>query len=274
MRRALRLLALAPFLVACGALPRPFEHQGPNPLVEERPAAVPVAIEAPLGLEGLGEALALALADEDIAASVSPARPGTYTLILARDPGAESETLWRLTSPDGAGLGQGTASSNEIHQQRLSAQRLAASVARTIRGETATLGEDAPRVAVRPLAVPAPIDGAGLAAALGRALAAHGLVVAEDGYAAIVTGRMVLRPGPDGTSSALVTWRILDAGGQEVATISQAGTVPALYASGNMGPVGREMAGAGAEAIAKIAKSIGAASTAGRDKPAEPVRIP
>ncbi|OIR07976.1 hypothetical protein GALL_98390 [mine drainage metagenome] len=260
MRRTLPSLALLAALAACGPVPHPFQHQAPNPLVQDRRALSALSIAPVPGLPGLAEEMVKTLELEDIPATTHA--PGGGELRLSGRPLPSGVVAWSLTRPNGADAGAistpippGHWSSATRHEL---AVRAAADISLCLRGPGSGDSdmERRPHVALAPLMAPQSFDADALYHAMDRALTRQQFLVGADHPVAVVQGLVRITPPPpamkNGQDMLEVIWVVKTPEGRELGRVSQGNPVDPALLSGFLGPLGRDIADAAAPGIAEV----------------------
>ncbi|MTJ79929.1 MAG: hypothetical protein F8N37_02750 [Telmatospirillum sp.] len=254
------LLAVLP--AGCGPLPRPFEHEAVSALVRDPGMLAPVAIRPVEGAADLAPAMAAALLEEDVAATMAP--PGGGYLVLSGRLQTATGTpavLWSLADPDGrvlADLSQPLPSAHPAPGDLARAARAsAASIARTLRSASGDVAPPpVPSIALRTVRTPPGFASDLLSKAMARALRMKGLAVSARDPGYVLDGVLSLTPSRDGQDLLAIDWTLFDAEGRSLGTISQASPVPHDQILSAQGSLARDIADAGADGVAEvIAKS-------------------
>lgn len=248
-------------LSACGPVPHPFERvQGDrNDLIDDPRALAPVSIRAD-DMPGLAEEMIKALEQEEVPASLVPPLPGRkdrYLLVGRKDGNA---LVWTLTNPVGKALGESRQSIGAGTPGAMNADLAARSapvISDLIRGSDAGVADLAnrTRVFVRPLTTPRDIDGSALRSAMSAALAGQNFAMTDENPAFFLDGEIKIMPGTAKQVLLEVTWYVKDAKGEELAKVSQGGPTDSLMAMGDLGPLARKIATAGAPGIAQVLRN-------------------
>jgi hypothetical protein len=260
MPRVATLLAVLLLAAACGPLPQPFAHDGPDSGVAGPRDLAPLAIAPVDGVPGLAEALVPALAAQDVVASTAP---GGSALVLSAQllgPHGNRFLLWRLRTAAGQPAGQTTQPVPDLPGDRQALSRLAAGsadvIARLLRGEDQPKAAPVrpPSVTLRPVEVSGRFDGAGLGRAMAGALSRRGLTVASgsDKTAFQVAGRLIITRAADGNDMVDVEWIVIAPSGKELGRVSQGSPVAHELLLGDTTPLARQIAEAGAEGIGEV----------------------
>lgn len=279
VRAGAAALALAVALSACGQLPQPFKREGaPGSLA--RPRIVRgVSIRPIDGLahaDKLAAAMATAMAERDIPAQVRDTEPpGAFVIDgLASEDGDTIEILWWLRSPDKASpasLSQRVPMARWERGDSAYARQLAREAAAVL---AAPLREPelerpviaaASRPAVR-LVPPKGLPGDGdtsLAKAMRVALERAGVLLRDEGGDYIVSGAVLVAPGPPGEDALDVAWTVKTPDGTQLGVAQQHGNVVKGQLNQPWGGLARDIAAGGAEGVAEIvsAASKGRGST-------------
>lgn len=258
MIRRLLLLLTALAAVACGPVPQPFRATAPSPLAENRTALLPILVKPVAGAPELAEAVAGALLKEDLAASTVAAGPA----VLVLEGQVESPALlrrlgWRVSSPAGEELGRFQTPQGADNQ--LTGRSVAALVARLLRGDDSGLAdlEARPRVQLAPIRAGGGFDGFALTRAMRDALANQGfrLVDSDAGFRVVGELRIIDNPGAK-EAVVEVDWKVLDAAGKDLGTVSQGSPVARDILDSPMAPLARQIAAAGAEGVAEVIRQV------------------
>lgn len=243
-------------LTACGPLPHPFEHDAPNPLLDDHRAMAPLTVRPVAELPGLAEDLARALQAEEIAASTEDG--GSAGRLLLTGAVEQGALRWRVAGADGKPLVEASqplpAGKVDAATRPGIARQGAALLSRALRGEDSGLSdlEARPHVALRPVKVPPSVDADSLTGAMRQALAQRGLTVTDDAPRVVVEGHMRVSPGSGGQDVVELDWVVRDAAGRELGTVSQGSPVAHAQTIGNLGALGHDIANAGAEGVAEV----------------------
>lgn len=253
MRRLLALLVLGTLLAACGELPHPFVHDpGAEPILATPTAMAPVAVAEVPGQPGLAEAVAKALGDQDIPASV--AEGGDRFLRLAGQ-AKSGRVLWTLTAPDGKKIGE---SVQTLPRQPGAFDQTAAATAEEV-GALLRVddlgGTDLaarPRVVVDEVTATGGLDGALLKRALIMALQQRGIAVVSDKAKLHVSGGVRISLGMAGRDLVEVSWAVIDDEGKEIGRVNQSNNVyhDELVSLGTR--MTHQIAEGGAEGVAQL----------------------
>jgi len=260
MRRlACALFALT--LAACGPVPHPFEHEAPNPLIEDRLALSALSLAPVDGLPGLEDALIHSFENEDIPASTQAPGPGGLWLNGTKT--ADGAVAWKLHDSQGGEAGEistplPSGPFNDLARRDL-ANRTATAIAHLLRGEDQTAQADSrPHLILPPLKAPKDFDAEGLRHAIARALLREGFVTgdaAKDAVATII-GEVHITPPPanvkGGQDILEITWIVRSPDGKELGKVAQGNPVDHLLLTGYLGPLGRDIADAAAPGIAEV----------------------
>lgn len=266
-RRAVPVLLLA--LAGCVPVPQPFQHDGPNPLLDVTPMR-PISIGAIDGApapDRLARALAAALHELEILAvdkDVPTAFKMTGTAQDDDDSGTVRLTL-RLTEPEGRNLGEVVESlpardwaSARPGALRDLAARAAPSIARLLRGDDdagQTPAGAKPVLSVRPIPS-APGDGATtLPKAMTEALLAAGLVIGDGPEAYAVSCLVTVTPLSPHEEMVSIAWTVSAPDGKELGTVSQGGPMPAGTMGKAWGRTAHMIAAGGVDGVLQILDS-------------------
>jgi len=252
MKKLLALLALA-LLAACGELPHPFEHDpGAEPILATPTAMAPITVAEVPDQPGLAEAVAKALGDQDIPASVAVGGDRFLTLTGQAKSG---RVLWSLTSPDGKKIGE---SVQVLPRQAGAFEPVAAATAEAV-GAMLRVddlgGTDLaarPRVVVDEVTATGGLDGALLKRALIMALQQRGIAVVSDQAKLHVTGGVRISLGMGGRDLVEVSWAVIDDEGKEIGRVNQSNNVyhDELVSLGTR--MTHQIAEGGAEGVAQL----------------------
>ena len=252
MKKLLALLALA-LLAACGELPHPFEHDpGAEPILATPTAMAPITVAEVPDQPGLAEAVAKALGDQDIPASVAAGGDRFLTLTGQAKSG---RVLWSLTSPDGKKIGE---SVQVLPRQAGAFEPVAAATAEAV-GAMLRVddlgGTDLaarPRVVVDEVTATGGLDGALLKRALIMALQQRGIAVVSDQAKLHVTGGVRISLGMGGRDLVEVSWAVIDDEGKEIGRVNQSNNVyhDELVSLGTR--MTHQIAEGGAEGVAQL----------------------
>lgn len=253
MRRLLALLFLATGLAACGELPHPFEHDpGAEPILATPTAMAPVAVAEVPGQPGLAEAVAKALGDQDIPASV--AEGGDRFLRLAGQ-AKSGRVLWTLTGPDGKKIGESVQSlPRSLGAFDQTAAATAEEVGALLRVDDLG-GTDLaarPRIVVDDVTATGGLDSALLKRALIMALQQRGIAVVSDKAKLHVSGGVRVSLGMAGRDLVEVSWAVIDDEGKELGRVNQSNNVyhDELVSLGTR--MTHQIAEGGAEGVAQL----------------------
>ena len=251
-------------IAGCGPVPQPFRQAAPTPLAENRAALLPILVKPVEGQTGLAEAVAAALLKEDLAASTAAA--GNAVLVLEghlESPALLKRLGWRVVSPTGEELGHFQLPLPPETGTPAGTSRLAHSVASVVagllRGDDSGVGdlEARPRVLLAPIHTASRFDAPALARAMRDALADQGLRLVEAEPRFRVEGELRVIESEDAKNAVVeVEWKLLDAAGKEMATISQGSPVAREILDSPMAPLARQIAGAGAEGLAQVIRQF------------------
>ena len=253
-----RLLVLIAALLtaACGSLPRPFEHDAPNPLLDDHRAMAPLVVLSVEGVPGLAEETAKALQDDE-EMTASTAMGGSGALVLRG--GVERDRLmWRATDVYGKQIieiGQPRPAANLDKPGRQAvAHQAAALVAMALRGEDSGVADLAarPHATLRPVQAPPPLSGDGLTREMSRALTLRGVVIDDHDPVAVIEGKLRISPGTSGEDLLEIAWTVRDAAGKELGVVSQGSPVDHTLLIGDLGQLGRDIVNAGADGVAEV----------------------
>ncbi len=277
--RVAAALLSALLLGACGDLPKPFAHQGPsdNALLQlEDGAGIVVAPPAGAPPETgarLAEAVTEALGAANLPATVGGGNRASFRLTgqaAVRPTGGGREEIvidWWLT--DGGGAARGAAALR--HPAPDGSWRLAApEVMQGIATATAAwindliqndTGGEAPPPGVFVGAVAgAPGNGNdALRKAMTNHLANHGVRLADRAGGKntfSVAATVNLGEAAGGTQEVRISWRVLDAEGEERGSVDQANAVAAGSLDGDWGAVAEAVAAAAAGGIAQLVEQV------------------
>ena len=252
MTRLFTLLAVA-LLAACGELPHPFEHDpGAEPILATPTAMAPITVAEVPDQPGLAEAVAKALGDQDIPASVAAGGDRFLTLTGQARSG---RVLWTLTSPDGKKIGE---SVEVLPRQAGAFEPVAAATAEAV-GAMLRVddlgGTDLaarPRVVVDEVTATGGLDGALLKRALIMALQQRGIAVVSDKAKLHVTGGVRISLGMGGRDLVEVSWAVSDDEGKEIGRVNQSNNVyhDELVSLGTR--MTHQIAEGGAEGVAQL----------------------
>ncbi|MFQ5954098.1 MAG: hypothetical protein ACE5JZ_03440 [Kiloniellales bacterium] len=245
---------------ACSDVPRPFAHQGPadNALLRLQDSAG-VVVAAPGGAPPetaarLADELSKALAAANVPASVGGGNLQSYLLTsraTVRPSGAGREEImidWALIDGGGTPVGEFAQRYKAPNGSwRVAAAKVVQAIARQAAPHIARLIQDdsaleapPPRVFVAEVSG-APGDGnTALRRGLEARLAGHVVHLAEQGGGEntfTVEGTVVVAEPQGDTQDVRISWRVLDAAGQERGTVDQANTVAAGSLDGEWGAV-------------------------------------
>ena len=250
-------------LVGCGPIPHPFETGRINPLLVSNRALVPLAVPPVPGADGLAEAMAAALAGEEIAASTDEMPTGFLLLRgTIETTSAVRAVLWQVLAPDGSLIGQSRQPLPTWPIREAGRRASVAAAARAV--ATLLLGDDSgvsdldarPHIAVRPIQAAASFDRDGLARALADALSRQGLAVSSDEPKLFVDGMVHINPATGGQDQIDIDWVVRDVAGRELGTVSQSNKVAHDLLIGQLGPLAREIADAGAGGVAEVVRQV------------------
>lgn len=227
---ALLLLPLL-FLSACG-MPQPFRHTEHNPLLtigSRAGAVVRPVVAAP---EWLGEAMAEALRDNDVAAAVGIGNVSSYTIDGAVSGNGEWALLtWRVLDPQQQEVFTHTQSlqKSDLYQPEV-LQRLIRAAAPQLAQSLVGPNEPdvrGPVVDLRPIQG-APVDGNdALTRAMTDTLRHAGYRLAKQNAELVVHGSVLIGPGKAGFEHVEVVWTVMRPGNAlPVGTIKQANDLP------------------------------------------------
>lgn len=253
MRRFLALLFLGALLTACGELPHPFEHDpGAEPILATPTAMAPVAVAEVPDQPGLAEAVAKALADQDIPASVEE---GGDRFLHLSGQAKSGRVLWTLTDSAGKKLGE---SVETLPRQGGAFDQVAAATAEAVSAmlRTDDLGgtdlATRPRVLVDDVTTSGGLDAALLKRALMMALQQHSIAVVTDHAKVHVSGGVRITLGMAGRDLVEVSWVVADDEGKEIGRVNQSNSVyhDELVSLGTR--MTHQIAEGGAEGIAQL----------------------
>ena len=269
-------LALVALIAACAPLPKPFRGASPPPLatptdpVEVRIEPVAGAAEPLSRL--LAESLARALTKENVQATVGGGTQTRFVVTGRAEPNRDDPSLpyimlihWTLLDGDRAPIGfqtQGILGPRwqwDYGDPRLLSRvggegsRIVAALLRDAEADddAATATPDVHVVGAQG----APGDGnRALAAALGKALRAAGLIVSNDTRTAPyrVAGTIVVDPPSQGRQRVSIVWEVRDPAGNSVGRASQANQVAAGSLEGAWGPIASAVARAAVPGIGEV----------------------
>jgi hypothetical protein len=246
-------------LAACGPLPRPFEHQRINGLLNDQRALAPLLVQRIDGAPNLAEAISAGLNREEIAASTDIA--GRRFQILSGTIRSENGAvlmIWEIIGDDGRVI-------DEIRQplqpnfldpahQDAFVEAAVHTIVRALRGDDSGVADlDAsPHVALRSIKTPPNFDGESLSSAMRRALALQGLTLVSTNPAFVIDGNLRIAATVAGQNQVAVDWTVQDASGRQLGTVSQSSPVPHDRLLGPLTGLSRDIAFAGAEGIRDV----------------------
>jgi hypothetical protein len=271
-------LALLLALAGCAAFPRPFEHQGENPLLQiEEAKGLALALD-PQAPEAFGPALIRALGKQEVPSTLAAPRPGAFLLDLrleeAKLPGGLLVLgfLWEIR--DGAGLAVGH------HEQRVrvlealwregeqAAMRSIAEEAAPSLAKLLLAAENAPvpqpakpsalRIALEPIDGAPGDGGQSLKTALKAALGILHIEAVEDladrDVAFVLSARVKVTPAGKGIENVALVWSLFDLEGGEIGQVEQENVIPAGRLNGRWGEVASLAAQGAAEGLADLVR--------------------
>ncbi len=272
-------LLLTLLLAACGEIPQPFRHDGPN--VAVIPAAARGVVVRPLD-EGprarqIADAMVRRLLEAEVPASTRDGVAGGWIISgTAEDTGATTTLRWQLSTPAGVTLASatqaipaGTWGRATPRTVDLIAAEVVDKLSPPLHGGTAEVAAPAgsqrpPRVGLLPLSgLPGDGDRA-LMAAMRRTLERTGLTILDGGGDAdfTVRGQVTVTPGRAGEEVLAVAWTVSAREGGDLGSAAQRGPVPKGRLDGPWGSLATEIAAGGADGVAEIiAAQTGAART-------------
>lgn len=279
MRRALLALCLA--VAACQPLPHPFADYRPpdgSPLLSP-PDSLGVVVAPVAGLPApldgdLAAAMAAALRDADVPASIDSANRRSFRLVgkaqPAGDPGGMSID-WAMVDAGGKTVGRESQAIPGAADLERGGDALAKSLVRQTAPALAKLVVgDAPLpaanadtvVMVRPVTGAAGDGDTVLTRSLVDALQRANIKIATAGgpkESFVVTGRVEMSPPQGGKQQVKVNWALVRPDGSQVGQVSQANAVPAGSLDGPWGEVAYAVASAAVPGITALIERARAA---------------
>jgi hypothetical protein len=242
-------------LTACGPLPKPFQHETTSALVENRRSLAPVSVAPVAAVPGLDAALVTALAAEDIAATTQRPGPGALRLEGTAGGGRIIWSLFDSTGKETAWLETPLAPGKLDAAGRTAlAAQIAKAISHKLRGDDSGMAdvEAQPHVALHVAKTPIGVDAHLLRAAMSHALALLGYTVTDDKPLYVVEATLLVMPQNATTDLVQMQWQVLNAGGESLATVTQASPVDHFQLIDPTGPVLHDIAEAGAPAIVEV----------------------
>jgi hypothetical protein len=253
MRRLLALLLLGTLLAACGELPHPFEHDpGAEPVLADPVAMAPITVVPVLGQPGLAEAVAKALGEQDIPASVEE---GGDRFLHLTGQAKSGRVLWTLTGTDGKKIGE---SVQTLPRPLGAVEPMAVATAEAVGGmlRVDDLGGTdlaaRPHVMVDDVTATGGLDSALLKRALIMSLQQHGIAIVSDHAKLHVSGGVRVSLGMGGRDLVEVSWVVADDEGKEIGRVNQSNNVfhDELVSLGTR--MTHQIAEGGAEGVAQL----------------------
>lgn len=258
-------------LTACGDIPQPFRHEGPNLAVAPNAARgvmVRVLDDSPRAAQ-LADAITRHLLAAEIPASTRPVVAGAWVLGGTVDSVDGAALLrWSLTRPPAdealGGVEQKVPAAAWARATPRTIDLIAAEVVDKLMGPlhgdaSVSAAEPAgPAIRLLPLAG-LPGDGdAALAAAMRTMLKRGGLTVVDGEADFQLRGQVTVTPGRSGEEVLAVAWTVVR-GSEELGASTQQGSVPKGRLAGAWGSLAADIAGGGAEGVVEIVRTATAA---------------
>jgi hypothetical protein len=272
---------LALLLAACPQLPRPFEHERANPLLDlDDRAGVVLAFESDIPAD-FAKAVQTALAKQDVPARIEAAPKGALPLKLRQrreslSPESDRlELFWELHDSEGlvidhfdqqARVGAKDWAQGASPLMKRLAEEAAPRLARLMPVEEGTRPSDSPlATAKRPRLLLESVEGApgdgntALTGSMRLALSAKGIEMAASPEADVfrLKAKVRVEKTPPAGQSLHIDWILSDPKGAEMAVLEQDGAVPEGLLDKPWGLLAREIVAGTAQELAGLLKEAG-----------------
>jgi len=274
------LVLLSVLLAACGDIPQPFRHDGPNlalaPSGARGVVVRPPDDDSPISPR-IAEAIVRRLLEAEVPASTRPVVNGAWTMAAETEKTPAATVLrWSLVRSNGevlASLTQTIPTGPWTRATAKTVEIIAAEVVDKLSGPLhgpadaidaygvppSMPGIRPPVVRLLPL-TGLPGDGnQALAAAMRHMLEQAGMVMAtgDDKGELVVRGQVTLSPGRPGEDVLALAWVVSRPDGAELGSAAQQGALPKGRLDQPWGSLAAEIAAAGADGIAGIVRAAG-----------------